>query len=123
MRKLLPIISVGFSIALLIASLIKVEEVVELPKSNDKVIHAIAYFVFTFLWFFTFLISFKKSKSQAIKITVIYSVIFGIVIEVLQQVTTQSRQADYKDVLANITGTLIAVLLINIITNLKVKNN
>lgn len=123
MPKLLAIISVGYSITLLVASLIKVEEVVELPKSNDKVIHAIAYLIFTSLWFMTFYISTKKSKTQAIKIAVICSVFFGIVIEVLQQLTTLTRQADYKDVIANIIGTLIAVLLINIITNLKVKNN
>jgi len=122
-HKLLPVISIGYSIALLVSCLITVEGVIEMPNNKDKVIHATAYFIFTCLWFFTFLNSFKKSKPQAIKTTVIYSIVFGIIIEVLQQVTTQTRQADYKDVIANIIGTLLAVLFINLITKLKVKNN
>jgi|TARA_R110000751_G_scaffold113854_3_gene213238 VanZ family protein len=122
-RKLLPVISIGYSIALLVSCLITVKGVIEMPNNNDKVIHAAAYFVFTCLWFYTFFTTFKKSKPQAIKITVIFSIAFGIIIEILQEVTTQTRQADYKDVIANVIGTLLAVLLINLITNLKVKNN
>ena len=123
MRKLLPIVSFGYSLALLVSCLITVKGVIEMPNNNDKVIHAAAYFIFTCLWFYTFLISFKKSKAQAIKITVFCAISFGIIIEILQEVTTQTREADYKDVIANVIGTLLAVLFINLITTLKVKNH
>ena len=49
--------------------------------------------------------------------------LFGIVIEILQHTVTESRQADYKDVIANVVGALIAVLIINLVTLGKVKND
>ncbi|WP_397364740.1 VanZ family protein [Olleya sp. R77988] len=122
MRKLLPFASFGYSLLLLTVSLIKVKDVVELPENNDKVMHAIAYFIFTCIWFYTLNTYYRKSIKQAFKITIIASIVFGIIIEVLQHTTTQSRQADYKDIVANIIGTLVAVVVIKFITNLKVKN-
>lgn len=65
----------------------------------------------------------KKTKKQALTGSFIFAIVFGIIIEVLQKVLTEHRQADYKDVIANVIGALIAVIIINLITYWKVKNN
>ncbi|MGB6268593.1 MAG: VanZ family protein [Olleya sp.] len=123
MHKLLPFASFGYSITLLLASLIKVKDVVDLPENNDKVMHAIAYFIFTSIWFYTLNSYYNKSIKQALKIAIIASILFGIIIELLQHTITQSRQADYKDIIANVVGTLVAVLIIKLIIKMKVKNH
>lgn len=123
MRKTLPIISFGYSLLLLYVCLINVNEVVEIPSYNDKLTHLIAYFLFTSVWFLFFYGFQKKTKKQALTRSFIFAIVFGIIIEVLQKVLTEHRQADYKDVIANVIGALIAVIIINLITYWKVKNN
>ncbi|AXO80355.1 hypothetical protein DZC78_08140 [Olleya aquimaris] len=122
-RKTLPIISFGYSLLLLYVCLINVNEVVEIPSYNDKLTHLIAYFLFTSVWFLFFYDFQKKTKKQALTRSFIFAIVFGIIIEVLQKVLTEHRQADYKDVIANVIGALIAVIIINLITYWKVKNN
>lgn len=123
MRKTLPIISFGYSLLLLYVCLVNVNEVVEIPSYNDKLTHLIAYFLFTSVWFLFFYGFQKKTKKQALTRSFIFAIVFGIIIEVLQKVLTEHRQADYKDVIANVIGALIAVIIINLITYWKVKNN
>ncbi len=91
------------------------ESTADLPKIKisgfDKFAHAIIHFVFTFLWFMSFVnlkIKFKKSVLFAF----LFSVFFGIMIEVLQQILTTTRQADILDILSNITGGFLAVCLV-----------
>jgi len=122
-RKTLPIISFGYSLLLLYVCLVNVNEVVEIPSYNDKLTHLIAYFLFTSVWFLFFYGFQKKTKKQALTRSFIFAIVFGIIIEVLQKVLTEHRQADYKDVIANVIGALIAVIIINLITYWKVKNN
>ncbi|MBL7560135.1 VanZ family protein [Olleya sp. YSTF-M6] len=123
MRKTLPIISFGYSLLLLYVCLVNVNEVVEIPSYNDKLTHLIAYFLFTSVWFLFFYGFQKKTKKQALTRSFIFAIVFGIIIEVLQKVLTEHRQADYKDLIANVIGALIAVIIINLITYWKVKNN
>lgn len=123
MRKTLPIISFGYSLLLLYVCLINVNEVVEIPSYDDKLTHLIAYFLFTSVWSLFFYGFQKKTKKQALTRSFIFAIVFGIIIEVLQKVLTEHRQADYKDVIANVIGALIAVVIINLITYWKVKNN
>ncbi|WP_054852634.1 VanZ family protein [Olleya sp. ITB9] len=123
MRKTLPIISFSYSLLLLYVCLVNVNEVVEISSYNDKLTHLIAYFLFTSVWFLFFYGFQKKTKKQALTGSFIFAIVFGIIIEVLQKVLTEHRQADYKDVIANVIGALIAVIIINLITYWKVKNN
>lgn len=77
--------------------------------SLDKIVHAFFYFVFTSLWFLFFLKKFNKTAPLKLLILVfILSVFYGIIIEILQGVLTLTRNADVFDVLANVTGALIA---------------
>ncbi|WGD35440.1 VanZ family protein [Olleya sp. YS] len=122
MRKLLPILSFGYSITILVLSLISVKSVADFPNDSDKVMHILAHVILTGLWFYTLHYYYNKSVKQSQIISIIISLVFGIIIEVLQHTATQSREADFKDVIANIIGTLVAVLVINLIIKMKVKN-
>lgn len=122
-RKLLPFISSGYTVVIIVLSLATIPDISIIPDNNDKVNHAIAHFIFVGLWFLSFYFYLNKSKKQALKMAFISAFLFGIVIEILQHTLTESRQADYKDVIANVVGALIAVLIINLLTLSKVKND
>jgi glycopeptide antibiotics resistance protein len=122
-RKLLPFVSLGYTVVILVLSLITISDLSIIPDNNDKVNHAIAHFIFVGLWFLSFYFYLNKSKKQALKMAFIGAFLFGIVIEILQHTLTESRQADYKDIIANVVGALIAVLIINLLTLSKVKND
>ena len=84
-----------------------------LPKVNinqiDKFVHATFHFIFTLIWFLSFRIRNVENLKKAVAISILY----GILIEILQQLLTTTRQADVFDLLANITGSIIAVYSLN----------
>lgn len=77
---------------------------------KDKVLHAIFYFVFTVFWFQFF----KNTRySQNLKLKVfVFAVAYGIMIEICQGVFTTERSADFFDVVANTTGSALAILVL-----------
>lgn len=77
--------------------------------SLDKIAHAFFHFMFTSLWFLFFLKQFNKiAFLKLLIVAFVLSVFYGITIEVLQGVLTLTRNADVFDVLANVSGALIA---------------
>lgn len=80
---------------------------------KDKYVHFVFYFVFTVLWIKAFKDSGNKSKIVAAVFCAAVS--YGILIEICQALFTNSRSADFLDVLANTCGALIAVLLMRIL--------
>jgi VanZ family protein len=78
----------------------------------DKVFHFGAYAVMTFIWFNYFSSLKMTTKTESIIIAVIIAVIFGMIIELLQGTITESRQADFNDVIANNVGILISALIL-----------
>lgn len=79
----------------------------------DKIVHAFFHFVFTLLWFLCFKDQLKtQNTKRVLAFTFGFSVLFGIGIEILQQIATTTRRADVFDVLANMTGAAIAVLVL-----------
>lgn len=79
----------------------------------DKVVHVLFYFGFTFLLSLGFM-EYKRvalSVKQLILIGIL-AASYGLFIEYLQQELTTSRQAEFYDILANLTGTLFAVLFL-----------
>ena len=97
--------------------LIKSNEIpqIEIPYI-DKVIHSFFYFVFTLLWFLYFKKKFNNSNSsKPLVISFVFSLFFGIGIELLQQFVTDTRKADVIDVLANMTGATLVVVVIVLI--------
>lgn len=79
----------------------------------DKLVHAFFHFVLTSFCFLFF-------KSRAIDAnsfnpliaSFLFSVFFGIGIEIAQEVLTTTRHADILDVLANVSGATLAVVLV-----------
>nr|WP_262910958.1 VanZ family protein [Flaviramulus multivorans] len=105
-------------------SLIKLNNLPDVGVSfGDKIFHFLAYFVLTFLWFNTFINTYKFKNRRAIIFSIVISVVFGIIIEVLQETITVSRALDIYDVLANTIGVLIASLVLWVKHILQVKNS
>ncbi|WP_299682440.1 VanZ family protein [uncultured Dokdonia sp.] len=117
-HKALFVIAISYTIALTLGSLIRPVHIVEHPISNiDKLLHAGAYFGLTILWIFW--VFFKRSKKTTIsskklwQITlgvVVMAVLYGVLMEVLQGTLTSYRTPDGWDVLANTTGSLLALI-------------
>jgi VanZ family protein len=83
----------------------------------DKIVHAFFHFVFTLLWFLFLRKQFINAKISKILISsAVFSLFFGILIEILQELSTTTRHADFFDVLANLSGAtlaIVAILLLN----------
>jgi len=83
--------------------------------SADKYVHVIFHFVFTILWCFYF--QSRRRYSNNVKIAfsiVLLSAVFGAAIEIAQEVFTTTRQADIMDLLANLSGAILAATVVTI---------
>ncbi|WP_299891357.1 VanZ family protein [uncultured Lacinutrix sp.] len=124
LKKYSLLISIIYSIVLAALSLFKINTVTqELPSNSDKLFHALAYLIFTLLWFLAFFFNKKLSKVKALSYAFLCSVCFGIAIEVLQGLITVNRQCDVNDVIANVIGTIIAAIIILSLKKEVLKNN
>lgn len=105
-------IAIFLTIAVGVLSLITpVNLGVQTAQNADKLLHATAYCTIAFNW----LLVFKPFKNQLKKMLIIALVFFyGIIIEALQGVLTHYRQADYLDIVANLVGIGIALLIFNL---------
>jgi VanZ family protein len=102
--------AVFLTILITVGSLISMKDVHVVPERfSDKFVHTGAYFVLTFTW----LLAFIKKYSQLRQFAVIAFIVFlyGGFIEVCQMLFTKERQADVYDMLANLTGILMALLV------------
>ncbi|WP_232505668.1 VanZ family protein [Flavobacterium crassostreae] len=89
----------------------------------DKYIHAFFHFVFTLLWVLFFRTQINNAnKYKPLLVSFVFSVFFGILIEMLQLRLTTTRHADALDVLANIFGAILAVLLVLLYDKIKLQN-
>ncbi len=80
-------------------------------KSSDKILHVLAYFTLSTVWFLALQ---KKMSNLYSRLFLIFTlIIYGIILEVLQGGITNYRTGDFYDVIANTIGVLLAVLLIN----------
>lgn len=87
----------------------------------DKYVHTIFHFVFTFLWGCYSWLTKRTIKIKRIVTIVFISIAFGLLIEFLQEVCTITRKADVFDVIANVSGALIALLVFLILKKLNSK--
>ena len=81
-------------------------------RVNDKLAHLLFYLVFYFLWQKTFVNWFNDKASFYL---FGFALIFGILIELGQKYLTDTRSAEFLDILFN----LIGILLVHIYFNLK----
>ena len=84
----------------------------------DKIVHAAFHFGITALWFLYWNSKEKGQLRKSLLKAFLFSLVYGSLIEIMQRVFTATRSGDVLDLLGNITGALIAVLLILIITSI-----
>jgi VanZ family protein len=125
-RKGILLVAIGYTVALTIGSLMKPVQFVENPfQFMDKLLHAGAYFGLTLLWVIAFILfnwiflrlAYFSRAGNAILFVSIVSIAYGTIIEILQGTMTSYRTPDGWDILANITGVLLAVLLCSLFIN------
>ena len=103
-------LSVFYSIALIIVSLMRLNNLPNLNTGfDDKIGHFLFYAIFCMLWFLSFH-SLKIKRSLFAATT--FSILFGLIIELLQGVVSDHRTSDVYDFLANTMGALTMTTLI-----------
>jgi len=116
MAKLLPVVTYGYTILIVVASLGKFV-IGFLPKGvahSDKIGHFIAYMLFSFLWGLYFYREKGVDAKKSMMISLLMSVFFGIFMEFCQWIFTSYRQFDYYDMLANSLGGLLGMLILSV---------
>jgi len=122
-HKVLLSVAVIYTIAITVASLAPTSE---LPKINyefaDKWAHLLIHAVLFFVWASGLeMINTSKLTGKTMTYVLLGCFGYGIIIEILQEVCTTYRNADMFDVVANILGSLLGLLIFltrrKIITN------
>ncbi|UOB18982.1 VanZ family protein [Abyssalbus ytuae] len=76
---------------------------------KDKIAHFCFYFGFTVLWYYYFKsIGIKKS----LEVSIILAILYGILMEIMQYAMGFGRMMDVKDIIANILGSVFALIII-----------
>ena len=125
-KYIFSVVAIAWTIIITILSLVSLEGAPDFGFSfADKLAHVIIYFIVTIVWFFSFSkgITNKFFQKNAIILSAIFAIIYGICIEIIQETLVTNRHGDWEDVLANIIGTILAILLIKyiILNNRKLK--
>jgi len=116
---MLLLVSIIYTLALVIASLISLSGVPSLGSSfDDKIYHVIAYLGLAFLWVYYF----KPFKTKYIPFIIFFATaFFGYVIEVLQYLVNPNRTYDTYDLVANSIGAVFGTLIASQINIYKLK--
>lgn len=116
LKKIFFWFAFSWTAVVLILCLVQLNDVPTVGIQNvDKYVHAFFHFVFTFLWFLFLKEQFKNQYSgKPYVVSFLLSVFFGIAIEIAQGMFTISRKSDVSDILANVTGATLAVLILRI---------
>ena len=105
------ILSVGYSLCLAVASLVRINhDAIINIQFQDKIVHFMAYAVLCLLVFLSFQV---QNINKSIWYAVLFAFIFGIILELLQGVTPNARVTDTLDILANTLGILVMAFLLS----------
>jgi VanZ family protein len=109
------LLAIAWTILITIFSLVSNQNLpsINVKISNfDKLVHAIFYFGFSFLWMIY--VASKKKKFTIVNVVwvVLISMLYGVVIELFQQAFTLTRKADVYDVIFNSIGTFLAAIIV-----------
>jgi len=112
--KFLLFLAIVYTLLLTFGSFISPSALPKVGYSvSDKLIHLVAHFVFVLVWFFWIYHHYKKKKFRIVLFaTSCIAIIYGIIIEILQDSLTKTREGDFLDILANVTGVLIAIIIL-----------
>ncbi|MGB1231209.1 MAG: VanZ family protein [Winogradskyella sp.] len=106
-----------YSVVLVIASLISINDVPKLGFSfDDKIYHFVAYFGLAFLW-----ITYSKTLTNKKHLVFISVLLYAVLLEVLQHKINPNRTYDTYDLLANCVGVIIGTLVASRLNILKLK--
>ena len=116
LSKFSAIFAYGYSALLLLLSLIKIGPVIPKLGSDfdDKLYHATAYIIMGFVCGVYLL---YQSNKNYILLSFRIGALFGIIIEVLQVTLTSYRSFDFFDIIANILGLCLGLILVSILKN------
>ena len=105
-------LSIFYTIALTILSLIPLKDLPNLNTGfDDKIGHFLFYAILCMTWFLSFhSLKIKRSLFAATA----FSILFGLIIELLQGEVSYYRTTDVYDFLANTLGTLTMATLIQL---------
>lgn len=109
LKKLLLLGSTIYTVALVLVTLIDLEDIPSLGSSfDDKIYHLLAYVLLAFLW-----ISYARPfKSKRINILVFGAVLsFGILLELIQHQINANRTYDIIDLLSNCLGVTLGTFI------------
>jgi len=109
-KLLFLLVALGYTLALLTASLIKIESE-SLPvrfEHADKLFHFGAYFTLTILWHLFYFIHRRTKEYHPYWVICLLAVVFGIIIEILQGSATTYRGFEWLDIVANTLGVVLA---------------
>lgn len=112
-----------WTLGITIACLVSISDVPNVSIfGKDKTVHSFFYLIFSVLWFL-FLTKEMPQWSFAKKATfvIIASLLYGAMIEICQGQFTTTRKADFYDVIANVSGSIIGVLLLRSIEKYRIK--
>lgn len=124
LKKIIFSFAIGWTVLIAVLCLVKFSNLPSFGISGaDKYVHFTFHFVFTILWGFYLWLRQNEITIQNIFRLVIISLCYGILIEILQETCTTTRHADIFDVLANLSGATIALVLFVLIKKLKTTNN
>ena len=106
--KFLFYIAIIYSLAILILSLISLQNVDIIKVENsDKIYHSVCYAIMMIIWSAYFKFKLKNLYVKKYLILAMSIISYGIVIEYLQMTLTNYRQFDWWDALANSIGVII----------------
>ena len=106
---MLLLVSIIYTLTLVIASLITLNGVPSLGSSfDDKIYHIVAYFSLTVLW--TLYVKPLK-KIRLIYIVCFAAIFVGFVLELLQYFVNPNRTYDTYDLIANSIGAVFGTLI------------
>lgn len=112
--KSLFFITILYTIALFVASLIKISDP-SLPvhfNNADKLFHLCAYLILTVLWQWYYFAKTKSTRLKPYLSICVSTIIFGIIIEILQEKLTTYRSFEYLDIVADTVGALLSILIL-----------
>lgn len=93
--------------------LVSFNELPTIEVSNfDKLGHITFHFGITFLWFLVFKFKILNENKKALIKAFLFSFFYGITIEIFQDQFTATRSGDIMDVLANTSGSTLAIIFI-----------
>ncbi len=100
-----------YSLAILTLSLINLESNPIKIEASDKVYHFVSYILMAVFWLWFLNTAQNKTSYTSISLIILSIIVYGIIIEYLQLSLTNYRMFDWNDVIANILGTVLGLIL------------